>query len=1230
MRSLCFVWPPPSPPPAMEAHDGPAAFFSLPPADRIPPPSPLPSFSPPQDIYTQTMSQCELTQMADLDDGTGMTPMSPRSPYEPVDLRNVPWGRLIPCAGGGAGAGAGAGAGGGGLEANPTARENGAGGIDLFPRDPLQPAPLPSSSSSSASAAAAVPFLGLAALRPSDRFNEFVLGRSARSDLVARRRPAAAPPPPPGGGPASSSSGADADAAALERRARNSDWAHSMISNRHCRIYCTLKPSGGPARRGRPPAPEMEVCVEDTSGNGTAVNRSVHLGRGERRILHTGDEVCLVRPEALGRRVRSPEERADLVRHYSYIFVNLHEQQRGPHGGPMARAQAQAQLGGWTPTPTPTRTRTPTAAAAAAAAAAASSSGRRGGRASAGAGAGAGSGGRRRGLVDITKCRTSQEDDDRAAMPPPASGTKAGAGAGGAAAGRSRGGTGAAAGGGGIFSSVMRQASGRRARLQQQAETRPSGPPVPGHQQHQHQRQEGPRRVQDHYDIRDLLGSGTCGEVRRCINRRTGEELAVKVIPTAGRGRMPAMRQHMSDAAIRAEAGILQALDHPYIVKLVDVFVAPNQAVYLVMEMLRGGDLFDRIVERQRYGERDARRIMRRILAAVHYLHEVKDIVHRDLKPENILCVGLTDDVNVKLTDFGLAKSLTEDGLKTFCGTPQYFAPEVLRRRHTVAGHGRYGKEADMWSIGVILYILLSGTPPFDVSESIDVVADAKISFGGDRFGNVSARALDLVSRLLVADPAERLSVVDACSHEWIMEDDGDTHRHPLDDPALGQELKQRKSDAAAKNTNDAIMEVVNPKRAQSEVNALELSPAPTKKRLQFSDNTNPGKVATARAQKKMGGGAAPKMAAASARQNKKHPTHRKKQQLLPVLKKPAEKKEKKEGKLTEFGSASAKNGERRPSPRSIVGASLGDTPPSTNATSENSVSGPEGGSTEILNSAQKDAPDDSVAQSGCNDEGQKKAAENPQLELPDDGIVSDFSDEDANDVIEEFEDSHHAPPPYAEGGNNSRLANTASNDGKAAGSSGLFPSSQASSILSEPVDFVMGSVLTVKGTTRQHPVEKPVIIKFGTKATGAKAVPRLIKKAQMTLDGKIIATIPDSELLPKRAGSQCSMGDRSTLSSSSDLALGPPCPQSAMKIQRTLDGKAVTPAIAEPVAEVIRKEEADVVELDQDEEQIVSTSASETISTNSTGSAGIATGTEVSCKGKQMTLVNWFSKAGK
>ena len=155
--------------------------------------------------------------------------------------------------------------------------------------------------------------------------------------------------------------------------------------------------------------------------------------------------------------------------------------------------------------------------------------------------------------------------------------------------------------------------------------------------------------------------------------------------------------------AIQAEAEILRSLDHPYVVKLYDVYVSPGNAIYLVMELVRGGDLFDRIVERRRYTERQARRVMRRILAAVHYLHEERGIVHRDLKPENILVVDRRSDVDIKLTDFGVAKNMTAEGLKTFCGTPQYFAPEVLRRCDTVMGLGRYGKEIDCWSIGVIL-----------------------------------------------------------------------------------------------------------------------------------------------------------------------------------------------------------------------------------------------------------------------------------------------------------------------------------------------------------------------------------------------------------------------------------------------------------------------------------------------------------------------------------------------
>jgi serine/threonine protein kinase len=211
---------------------------------------------------------------------------------------------------------------------------------------------------------------------------------------------------------------------------------------------------------------------------------------------------------------------------------------------------------------------------------------------------------------------------------------------------------------------------------------------------------------------------------------------------------------------------MLREIEHPFIIKLEDVFL-DDKHVYIVLELVRGGDLFDRIVDRGRYSEDDARELMVRVLTSVSYLHS-KDIVHRDLKPENILLVSKENHYDVKITDFGLAKQANKDGLKTFCGTPQYFAPEVLKRRNTVRGAGRYGKEADLWSLGVILYITLSGTHPFHDSTLFDQISKAHYSFDGPEWTNISEDAKDLVKRLLMRNPKKRLTALQALEHPFF------------------------------------------------------------------------------------------------------------------------------------------------------------------------------------------------------------------------------------------------------------------------------------------------------------------------------------------------------------------------------------------------------------------------------------------------------------------------------
>ena len=220
------------------------------------------------------------------------------------------------------------------------------------------------------------------------------------------------------------------------------------------------------------------------------------------------------------------------------------------------------------------------------------------------------------------------------------------------------------------------------------------------------------------------------------------------------------MNPGLSSKEIREEAVMMLSLDHPNIIRIKDTYESEHW-IFIVMEYIRGGDLFDRIIERGRYTEANARSVMLQILDAVNYLHS-KDICHRDLKPENILLMSKESDCEIKITDFGLAKRTNQEGLKTFCGTPQYFAPEVLKRRgNSVSGY-RYGMKADMWSLGVVLYILLSGQFPFEEESLFDQIEHAQYSFTGPEWMGVSKEAMHFIRSLMTLRPDQRLSTKDA------------------------------------------------------------------------------------------------------------------------------------------------------------------------------------------------------------------------------------------------------------------------------------------------------------------------------------------------------------------------------------------------------------------------------------------------------------------------------------
>lgn len=276
---------------------------------------------------------------------------------------------------------------------------------------------------------------------------------------------------------------------------------------------------------------------------------------------------------------------------------------------------------------------------------------------------------------------------------------------------------------------------------------------------------EAGRNVLAHYDLREELGRGQFGVVYRAIERQSGTHWACKQVDV----RKLVMNGESSIKDLVNEVRVLKDLKHPHIIECRDVF-RDDASLCIIMEIAEGGDLFDRIVTKhpKGYPVPLARQLMTQVLSAVEFLHS-RDIAHRDLKPENILLSSVHSDVDVKLTDFGLAKR-DAGACKTFCGTPQYFAPEVLRRQDTVS-HTTYGFAADIWSVGVITYVTLSGSPPFKSSDLDGQVRTASFKpMVGPRWEKVPNEAKDLVNQVLVVDPHARPTARGCLDHPWLKE----------------------------------------------------------------------------------------------------------------------------------------------------------------------------------------------------------------------------------------------------------------------------------------------------------------------------------------------------------------------------------------------------------------------------------------------------------------------------
>jgi calcium-dependent protein kinase len=258
---------------------------------------------------------------------------------------------------------------------------------------------------------------------------------------------------------------------------------------------------------------------------------------------------------------------------------------------------------------------------------------------------------------------------------------------------------------------------------------------------------------QENYELQKALGEGAYGTVIKAIHKLTKDVRAIKIIKKSGIDK---------ESEITNEINMLTMMDHPNIVKIFE-FYATKKEYYLVTELCQGGELFDKIISAAPLSEEVSANIMYQIFSAVHYCHSM-GIIHRDLKPENILLTGTDNNTLLKIIDFGTAKIFDKNKAENkMIGSCYYMAPEVLTKN--------YNEKCDLWSCGVILYILLTGEPPFGGTtddEIMNKILIGNYNMNKEHINKRSNEVKDLIRKLLLKNPSLRISAEEALIHPWM------------------------------------------------------------------------------------------------------------------------------------------------------------------------------------------------------------------------------------------------------------------------------------------------------------------------------------------------------------------------------------------------------------------------------------------------------------------------------